>query len=349
MTDVINSRHPYSGRYTDLLDERVGGRALACSDEWFAECTNLVKHADPIFREGHFVDTGQWMDGWESRRSFGRRARLASGVDFDWCTLQLGIVGVIHGVDIETTHFKGNAPEFASLEGAFVEGGVEGEIDETTQWHELVPHSATAADAHNLFAVSSDQAVSHVRLKMFPDGGVARLRTWGEPHISEHLFESSALLDLASVVHGGRGILCNDMFYSSPSNLLMPQPGINMGDGWETRRRRDSGHDWCVIKLGLPGMIKKVIMDTAHFKGNYPDRFSLEVVNTDRDDLDAADIPWQLMIDENYLEAHREHIFEAELLLSDAGAFSHVRLNIFPDGGVSRLRVLGTPAAGSGR
>ena len=70
---------PYSQKCTDLLSERVGGKALACSDEWFAECANLVKHDDPVFKEGHFVSSGQWMDGWESRRSFGRADRTTAG------------------------------------------------------------------------------------------------------------------------------------------------------------------------------------------------------------------------------------------------------------------------------
>ena len=331
--------HPYLGQYTDLLDERVGGVALSCSDEWFAECSNLVKLADPIFRKGHFVDTGQWMDGWESRRSFGRRARLDSGVDHDWCILRLGIPGRLHGVDIETTHFTGNAPEYAALEGAWVEG----DPDATTQWFTLLPKSPTQADDHNLFALEREEPVTHLRLKIYPDGGVARLRAWGTAHIAPRRYPAGEWVDLAGAVNGGRGMQCSDRFYSSPSNLLMPESGINMGDGWETKRRRDAGHDWCIVRLGLAGSIRGVLIDTAHFKGNYPDSFTLEAVNTDRSDLDAGDIPWQTVIEQSYLEAHCEHRYSEQIKVAPGETFTHVRLSIFPDGGVSRLRVLGEP------
>ncbi len=147
----MSGTSPYSREYTDLLSERVGGKALACSDEWFAECANLVKHDEPVFKEGHFVSTGQWMDGWESRRSYGRADRSTSGRDYDWCVLRLGIPGVIHGVDVETTHFRGNAPEFAALEGAWVNG----DVDEGTTWFELLPKNSTTAHDHNIFDIDN--------------------------------------------------------------------------------------------------------------------------------------------------------------------------------------------------
>jgi len=333
----------FSKQYTDLLDERVGGKALACSDEWFAPCENLVKYLDPIFREGHFVPTGQWMDGWESRRSFGRRARQDAGRDYDWCVLQLGIPGMVRGVDIETTHFRGNAPEFAALEGAWSESG----IDDSTQWFELLPKSATAAHSHNVFPLHGEQPCTHLRLRIFPDGGVARLRAWGEARPLRNRYVDGELLDLVSVMLGGRGQQCSDMFYSSASNLLMPYPGINMGDGWETRRRRDEHHDWCIVKLGVPGSIRRVILDTAHFKGNYPDRFSLEATSVEGDDALAMEPFWQTVINEQPLQPDHAHWYINEILVAAEARFTHVRLNIFPDGGVSRLRVIGAPDWGS--
>ena len=149
------------------------------------------------------------------------------------------------------------------------------------------------------------------------------------------------------MLHGGLSLLCSDRFYSSPGNLLLPGAGRNMGDGWETRRRRDLGNDWCIIKLGLPGSIRRVELDTAHFKGNYPDRFSLEAVKTEREDLDAPDIPWQLIIPETFLDAHCLRTYVEEILAPEQDSFTHVRLNIFPDGGVSRLRVFGEPHRGA--
>ncbi len=350
----MSGTKPYSANYTDLLSERVGGKALACSDEWFAECANLVKHDEPVFKEGHFVSTGQWMDGWESRRSFGRADRgpqdglptdrkQADGSpanrDYDWCVLRLGIPGVIHGVDVETTHFRGNAPEFAALEGAWVNG----DVDEGTAWFELLPKNPTMAHDHNIFDIDNDKPSTHLRLKIYPDGGVSRLRAWGTAKVRPEDYVEGELIDLASVMLGGRGLLCSDLFYSSPSNLLMPYPGINMGDGWETKRRRDEGNDWSIIKLGLRGSIRKVIVDTAHFKGNFPDSFSLECTATDREDIDAADIEWQPVIAQTPLHADQVHLFIQQILVSPDQLFTHVRLNIYPDGGVSRLRIFGFP------
>ena len=328
----------FSAQYTDLLDEHVGGKALACSDEWFAECANLVKHAAPVFRQGHFVPTGQWMDGWESRRSFGR-TRRAAGPDYDWCIVRLGIVGIVRGVDIDTRHFRGNAPEFASVEAAHVIG----RPNENTDWVEILPKSPTAAHHQNLFEIDGEQLWSHLRLKIYPDGGVARLRVYGEARVNQDMFVEGELLDLASVMNGGRGLACSDMFYSSPNNLLMPAKGINMGDGWETRRRRDKGHDWCIIGLGVPGSIRKVLLDTAHFKGNFPDSFMLEATDTAREDVTAEDIPWHTLIPRTQLQADQEHLYIRQIAIPEDRISTHVRLNIYPDGGVSRLRVFGLP------
>jgi allantoicase len=335
----MSESNPYIQNYTDLLSERVGGKALTCSDEWFAECANLVKHDDPVFKEGHFVSTGQWMDGWESRRSFGRAGRSSAGRDYDWCVLRLGIAGVILGVDIETTHFRGNAPEFAALEGAWIDA----DVSEDTAWFELLPKSPTAAHDHNIFAIDSDRPCTHLRLKIFPDGGVSRLRAYGSAEVRPENYVAGELIDLASVMLGGRGLLCSDMFYSSPGNLLMPYPGINMGDGWETKRRRDEGNDWSIIRLGLRGSIRKVIVETTHFKGNFPDSFSLEATDTEREDVDDAGITWLPVIARTPLHADQAHLFIKQILVSPDQLFTHLRLNIYPDGGVSRLRVFGFP------
>ena len=339
-----NSDNPLlSHRYIDLLDQRLGGRALSCSDEWFAPCTNLVKPGRGVFKEGHFVDTGQWMDGWESRRSFGRQRPL----DYDWCTLRLGAPGRVRGFDIDTNHFRGNAPEYAAVEAARVEG----ELNDRADWFEILPKSPLQAHSRNLFNSADDHSCSasyngawtHLRLKIYPDGGVARFRAYGEPQVDKNRFVEGELIDLASARNGGCGLLCSDMFYSSASNLLMPGPGIDMGDGWETRRRRDLANDWAIIRLGLEGSIRKVILDTAHFKGNFPDRFMLEAVNTRCEDLDAADIPWQTLIAETSLCADQEQLFIEQILVPQDAEFTHVRLNIYPDGGVSRLRIFGFP------
>lgn len=339
MSTTDTGDNPFSGQYIDLLSEKVGGKALSCSDEWFAECANLVLHTNPVFKEGHFVATGQWMDGWESRRSYGRAAHRTGEREFDWCIVKLGIPGVIHGADIETTHFRGNAPEFAALEGAWVDG----DLEEDTQWFNVLEKSPTAAHSHNFFSVDCDRPCTHLRLKIYPDGGVARLRIYGVARVNPDNFITGELIDIASVVNGGRGLACSDMFYSSPSNLLMPNRGINMGDGWETKRRRDPANDWNIIQLGLTGTIRKVIIDTAHFKGNFPDTVSLEATLTDREDITADDIEWHSVIERTPLHSDQEHLFISQIRVPQDKLFNHVRLNIYPDGGISRLRVLGFP------
>ncbi|MDM3872331.1 allantoicase [Porticoccus sp. W117] len=324
-----------SSQYIDLLDERLGGKALSCSDQWFAPCSNLVKAGRGVFKEGHFVDTGQWMDGWESRRSYGRKRDL----DYDWCVLRLGVPGRVVGVDVDTNHFRGNAPEAISVQAA----SVQGVVTEDTEWTEILSKSSTEAHSQNLFDVNSKRNWTHLRLCIYPDGGMARFRAYGIPAVDKGQFFLGEPMDLASARFGGRGLLCSDMFYSAPSNLLMPTFGKNMGDGWETRRRRDQANDWAIVKLAGVGSIRKVVIDTAHFKGNFPDRFTLEAVNTDRKDLNAQDIPWQTVVSETPLYADQEHVFVSEINVPEDAQFTHVRLNIFPDGGVSRLRIFGYP------
>ena len=339
MTEQPHTNDRLASQYIDLLAERIGGRALSCSDQWFAECSNLVKPGRGVFKEGHFVDTGQWMDGWESRRSFGRKEREASGENFDWCILRLGVPGVIHGFDIDTNHFRGNAPEFVAVDAARLSG----EPHDSTLWTEILGKSPSVAHSQNLFDAQSSEVWTHLRLKMYPDGGIARFRAYGRGQIAKGNFIDGELVDLAAAVNGGRGIEASDMFYSSPSNLLMPGRGVNMGDGWETKRRRDAANDWAIVQLGLSGSIRKVVVDTAHFKGNYPDRFSLEATRCSPATVPAADAAWQTVIPETPLHADREHMFINEIVAAQKQEFTHVRINIFPDGGISRLRIYGFP------
>ncbi|MBL4827291.1 MAG: allantoicase [Spongiibacteraceae bacterium] len=334
------SDNGFSSQYTELLSERVGGKALSCSDQWFGECANLIKGGRAECKPGVFVSTGQWMDGWESRRSFGRSARRLEGaIDHDWCILRLGIAGVIHGVDIDTVHFMGNAPAFVSVDAAFVVG----EPDGSTQWVTLLKKTGVHCDCQNLFELDADNTWTHVRLNIFPDGGVARFRVYGDVVVNKNHFVKGELIDLVSVLNGGRSLACSDQFYSSPDNLLLPGKGMNMGDGWETKRRRDNKNDWCVIKLGLIGTLRKVVVDTAYFKGNFPDRFSLEGCYTECDDIRDDDIEWKTLVPETRLYADQEQIFIQEIVLKQDVLLTHVRFIIYPDGGVSRLRIMGFP------
>jgi allantoicase len=323
-------------RYINLLAERVGGRAIDCSDQWFASCDNLVKPGRGVFKEGHFTEKGQWMDGWESRRSFGRQFRR-SGLDHDWCTLRLGLAGRIRGVDVDTHHFRGNAPLKVAVDAAHLRLDPE----PNTQWSEIIPQTDVLPDEQNPIPCASQQRWTHLRLRIYPDGGVARFRAFGEVIPDPLNYVEGELVDLASAALGGRGVAASDEFFSSTDNLVMPGRGVNMGDGWETRRRRDDSNDWAIIRLGKTGTVRKVIVDTAHLRGNFPDRFSLEGCLQPEALVPADDTQWTPIINPNPLCPDREHVFVREVIADPQQRFSHVRLNIFPDGGVSRLRVYG--------
>jgi allantoicase len=311
----------------DLAAERVGGLVLDTSDDFFAEKENLIKPGRGIFIEDKYTERGKWMDGWESRR------KRTPG--HDWCTLKLGLRGVIHGVDIDTNHFLGNHPPHASIEAACVNGS-----PEESDWQEILPKSPLKPGSQNLFEIDSEKEWTHLRLHIYPDGGVARLKVYGEVKPDWQQVADDQIIDLVAVENGGRVISCNDMFFSSKDNLIMPNRGINMGDGWETKRRRGPGHDWAILKLGHAGYINQIEVDTHHFKGNYPDRCSIEsLFAPEAKDDDLADLTWQLLLPETKLSAHHQHYFQQELRHHDR--VSHVRLNIFPDGGISRLRLNG--------
>ena len=323
---------------TDLAAERVGGKAIVASDEYFAEKENLLKPGRGVFIPDKYTDRGKWMDGWESRRK--------RTLGHDWCIVQLGLPGVIEGIDIDTNHFLGNHPAYASIEATHAEGNPAAPAltAPDTHWTEILARSPLKAGAQNLFAVTSRHRWTHLRLNIFPDGGVARFRVHGRVLPDWSRLKSGEALDLAAVGNGGLVVAASDMFFGSKENLIMPGRAANMGDGWETKRRRGPGHDWAIVRLGRPGRIQKIEVDTNHFKGNYPDRCSIDGCHEPSgavDVLTQSGIQWQELLAETKLEAHRQHLFEKEL--QAIGACTHVRLNIHPDGGVSRLRVLAVP------
>jgi len=322
--------------FTELIDlatERLGGAVLLANDEFFAPKENLLKPGAPIFIEGKYTDLGKWMDGWETRR------RRTPG--YDWCIIRLGLPGIILGVIVDTAHFRGNYPEQCSLEGCTIDGQPTAEqlISEETEWTGILPRSELVGNSPNLFEIETDSRFTHLRLKIYPDGGVARLRVYGEvvPDWTR-LKRSGGEIDLAAVENGGLVLSCSDMFFGHKHNLIMPGCAVNMSDGWETKRRRGPGHDWVTIKLGKPGRIRCVEVDTSYFKGNFPDDCSLEACKTSGNIL-PDHLDWKPILPRTKLQAHTRHFFENEIL--DAGTVSHVRFNIFPDGGVSRLRLFG--------
>ena len=324
-------------RRVDLASARLGGRVLWANDEFFAEKENLLSPTKPVWREHEYTDRGKWMDGWETRR------RRTAG--HDSCIVRLGLPGVPHGVVVDTSYFRGNYPEHCSMEACAFDGepSVDELLDPETEWMEVLPKSALYGDSLNQFGIDSPFRFTHLRFHIYPDGGVARLRVHGEVLPDwPRILDATDEVDLVAVEHGGRWLEASDMFFSAPQNLLMPGRAARMDDGWETKRRRGPGHDWVVLQLGIAGTVRRAEVDTAHFKGNYPDTCSLEgCAEGAAEGSDPNAWPWRELLPRTKLEADRRHELSD---LARLGPLSHVRLAIYPDGGVSRLRLFGAPS-----
>jgi allantoicase len=320
----------------DLASERFGGSVIAANDEFFAPKENLVRAAPPVWKEGEYTDRGKWMDGWETRR------RRSPG--HDWCVVRLGLPGIVRGVVVDTAFFRGNYPEACSLDACGLEESRDADdLLRDAEWRELAPRVPLSGDLKNLIPVSDGGRVTHVRLNIFPDGGVARLRVHGEVAPDWDRLARRGEIDLAAVENGGFVVVCSDMFFGHRQNLIMPGRARSMADGWETRRRRGAGHDWSVIRLGAAGTVRRIEVDTDHFKGNAPDRCRLEgcaAPGASAGELVSSAVNWVEIMPESRLLPHTRHVFEREVV--PAGPLSHVRFNIYPDGGVARLRLFGT-------
>lgn len=337
----------------DLASQKLGGSVLASSDDFFAAAQNLNKPEPAVWDPHAYVDTGKWMDGWESRR---KRVEGEAGSDaapagsaqreaHDWAIVRLGLPGVIRGVVVDTAFFRGNYPESCAIEAcaAPTDALLETLLGADTTWTEILPRSALRGDSKNPFAVTSPFAFTHLRLKIFPDGGVARLRVHGDVVPDwRRIGHARGEIDLAAAEHGGDVLLASDMFFGERRNLIMPGRAVNMSDGWETRRRRGPGHDWAIVKLGAVGTVSRVEVDTNWFKGNFPDTCTLEAIHAPDATAEALSTSdaWKELLPRTRLMAHTRHRYEPEL--ADLGPVTHVRLRVFPDGGVSRLRVWGT-------
>ncbi len=333
----------------DLAAQGLGGAVIYANDDFFAEKENLLKPKPAVFLEHEYTDRGKWMDGWESRR------RRVEGHDF--ALIRLGLSGIIRGVVVDTAFFRGNFPEACSIEGTVARADASPEqlLADSTRWVEILPHSPLMGDAKNNFEIHSEARFTHLRLNIFPDGGVARLRVHGEVVPDwQKLGRGGAEIDVAAVETGARVLSCSDMFFGVRHNLTMPGRAANMGDGWETKRRRGlfgpngrPQNDWALIELCAESELRKIEVDTNHFKGNFPDQCMIE--GCVAVDPTAPEVVWREIVPKTKLQAHTRHYFEEEMV--DRGPFTHLRLNIYPDGGVSRLRVHGviTRAGALGR
>jgi allantoicase len=309
-------------QWADLASRSLGAGVIYANDELFADRENLIKPEDPVFQPHTFGNKGQVMDGWETRR---RRQPTGDGQG-DSAIVRLGCPGVVRRVVVDTSYFTGNYPPEVSVEACGAEGYPAPAELAAAQWTTLVPRSAVAGDARNEFDVAVEQRFSHVRLTIFPDGGVARLRVYGEPVPDPRLLP--ATIDLAALENGAVVTGCSNMFYSAPANLLMPGLARVMADGWETSRRRDESNDWVTVRLACAGAVEVVELDTSHFVGNAPGWAAL---GSDGGDLVAR----------TALQPDTRHRFA----VPGGPVAGQVRLDVYPDGGMARLRVFGQPTA----
>jgi allantoicase len=313
-----------SKQWPDLASRSLGGSVIYANDELFADRENLIKPGDPVFQPHTFGNKGQVMDGWETRR---RREPARDGRS-DSAIVRLGCAGVVRRVVVDTSYFTGNYPPEVAVQACGAEGYPAPAELAAASWTTLVPRSAVAGDSRNEFEVTVEQRFTHVRLTIFPDGGVARLRVHGEPVPDPRLLP--ATIDLAALENGAVVTGCSNMFYSSPANLLMPGLARVMGDGWETARRRDDGNDWVAVRLACAGSVEVVELDTSHFVGNAPGWATLG--------YDGGNL-----VARTALQPDTRHRFA----VVGGPVAEEVRLDVYPDGGMARLRVFGVPTAGA--
>lgn len=327
----MSIENPFKG-WINLAVPRLGAEVVSATDEFFASRERLIQPQAPVFINDKYDDHGKWMDGWESRR------KRTPG--HDHCLIRLGQPGLILGFDVDTSFFTGNYPPQASIDACLADS--EPETDQ--QWTEIAGKQPLHGDSHNFLKVDKSGPWNWLRLHIYPDGGIARLRVFGQVCRPWSMADQASEHDLAAIENGGRTLACNDMHFGAMENLIAPGRGLNMGDGWETRRRREPGNDWLILALGHGGILSRVQLDTAWFKGNYPARCSLDGVLADRipeAEADLLQLSWQLLLPEQVLGPDALHEFVEQIISHQA--INLVRLNIFPDGGVSRLRLFGKP------
>lgn len=328
------------GAQIELSSVALGGKVTSVSDDFFGAAHHLLLVEPAPSLKGQFGPNGALYSGWESRRH---------NPTYDWCIIKLGTPGNINGFDIDTSHFNGNEAPEASVEALFAADGEADPLPDDERWTQLLTKVPLGPNSRHLFSIATSQMVNCMKLNMYPDGGIARFRVYGAVASVLHA-DAHEEFDLAHVFSGGRVVFTSDQHFGVGSNLIIPGRGKDMSDGWETKRSREPGHrDWAIIKLGGEGgYLTHVEIDTAHFKGNFPESCELYAINSP--DLvpphhqgtpeTGGDSLWSTVLPRTKLGPHRRHFFQ--LQNADHIKYSHVMLTIYPDGGVKRIRVFGT-------
>jgi len=313
----------------DLAQPRLGTKVIYKTDDFFASANRIINPTEPVFKVGVFDKHGKWMDGWESRRK-----RTAG---HDYIIIKLGKPGTIKKVDVDTSHFNGNQPAMISIEGANLNSNKINQL----KWQPLLSKKKTKANSHHYFTVNSDKVFTHIKFNIFPDGGVARLRLYGSIAKSSKL--KNKKINLASLLDGSSVIACNNEHFGKAENILAPGKAKNMGDGWETRRRRGKGFDWLILNSLDGKEIDKIEISTHHFKGNFPSHCSLQAAylpnSKNSKQIVKSSNTWKYLLKDAKLSANKVHVFKNNLMKKDKINF--IKINIFPDGGISRFRIYG--------
>jgi allantoicase len=313
----------------DLAQPRLGTKVIYKTDDFFASANRIISPTEPVFKVGVFDKHGKWMDGWESRRK-----RTAG---HDYIIIKLGKPGTIKKVDVDTSHFNGNQPAMISIKGANSNSNKINQL----KWQPLLSKKKTKANSHHYFTVNSDKVFTHIKFNIFPDGGVARLRLYGSIAKSSKL--KNKKINLASLLDGSSVIACNNEHFGKAENILAPGKAKNMGDGWETRRRRGKGFDWLILNSLDGKEIDKIEISTHHFKGNFPSHCSLQAAylpnSKNSKQIVKSSNTWKYLLKDAKLSANKVHVFKNNLMKKDKINF--IKINIFPDGGISRFRIYG--------
>ena len=315
----------------DLAQPRLGSKVVFKTDDFFASANRIINSAPPVFKEGVFDKHGKWMDGWETRR---RRKK-----GFDYLIIKFGKPGRISKVDIDTTHFSGNQPAQASLQACSSKKKIP---NKQSKWITILKKKKIKANRKHVLNIKNKSVFTHVRLNIYPDGGVARLRIYGSI-ATERINFGNNLINLTSILNGASIIAYNNEHFGKAENILAPGKGRNMGDGWETRRSRGKNSDWLILKCAKIGEINKIEIDTHHFKGNYPDTCSVQAVYMPKKISNNLIIKksnkWKMLLNKVKLGPNKKHSFKNKLMPKNK--INLIRINIYPDGGISRFRAFG--------
>ena len=314
----------------NLAEPKFGSKIIYKTDQFFGAASRILNSQKPIFKEGIYDHHGKWMDGWETRR------KRETG--HDYLIIKLGRPGKIFNVDVDTSFFSGNQPSQASLQACYSKN----KPSKNTNWKTILNKKKLGPNKNHNFKIKNHSTFNFIKLNIFPDGGIARLKLNGKVDL-EKINLKGKNVNLSLISNGSTIVGCNNEHFGKAENVLSPGVGVNMGDGWETRRSRGKNFDWIIIKFGMPGIINKLEIDTHHFKGNYPETFTVQSALISNKAKSKKIIKnskkWRLLIGKTKLKPHKKHSFKSKTFKKNK--VNYLRINIFPDGGISRIRAFG--------